>query len=83
MYSNGMDYRQKNKARRLDAAGVPLEHISHELRVKPDVIERYLGHINPSPEQDEYGPLPGSAQWDELSPGAKSGLTRKRNYLHA
>ena len=31
------------------------------------------------PSHDDFGPLKGSADWDELTPGERSKLTRARN----
>ena len=80
MLSSGIDYRQKNQARRMHQQGMTPLRISQALSCEPGVVERYLSSLDsPSPAgSDKFGPLPGSPEWNELSPGARSGLTRKQ-----
>ena len=81
MLSVGIDYRQKNTARRLHQAGVPALRIAQTLRCERGVVERYIGSLGtsePAGSSDKFGPLPDTPEWNELSPGARSGLTRKR-----
>ena len=81
MLSAGMDYRQKNRARRLYQGGATPVQISQALMCELGVITRYLTHIGEleaSSDSDQFGPLPGSTEWESLSRGARGGLTRKR-----
>ena len=72
------NYMRRNAARRLHQMGCTPEEINARTRVPVHMIETYIATLQPSEDSDRFGPLPGSPEWDELSPGARSGLTRKR-----
>ncbi len=81
--STGLNYSQKNRIKELFEVGNSPKLIAECMRYPRESVEAYCKFISgaqePKPEGDEFGPLPGSAGWDDLSAGAKSGLTRKRN----
>ena len=81
MLSAGLNYSQKNKVKRLAAAGLPVVEIARYVSCQQDVVQRLVDRLYPAAapgDSDKFGPLPGSPEWNELSPGARSGLTRKR-----
>ena len=83
MLAKGLSYRDKNQVRKMHAAGQSPLEISRAIRCEVDVIQRHIAFLGSSQKLvassgDKFGPLPGSPEWDKLSPGARSGLTRKR-----
>jgi len=81
MLSAGLNFAKKNKVLRLAKRGWSAEEIARyvqsELKPVQGLLDRMYSAAAPG-DSDRFGPLPGSPEWDELSPGARSGLTRKR-----
>ena len=85
--NHGLNYGQKNRIRRLAAQGEDPQRIAAHVKVAPHLVRNYLATQSaPEPakvdhpvDSDGFGPLPGSAEWELLTPGARGGLTKKRN----
>ena len=86
--SYGLNYGQKNRIRRLAEAGEDPQRIAQHLKCQPHLVRNYLATVGEARQvaavehpndSDGFGPLPGSAEWEKLSPGARGGLTKKRN----
>ena len=85
MIDHGLNWSQKNKIAKLAAEGYSPEAISRVTDISVRLVNNVI-NATPrfrSPINDSYGPLPGTPEWEELSSGAKSGLTRKRNSIKA
>lgn len=84
----GFTFSDKNRARRMHEYGKPVEEIATALRCTSDLVSRYLRTLNKgkaapvetAPKaEDEFGPLPDSKEWDELTPGQKGQISKRRN----
>ena len=89
----GLNYRQKNRAKRLKAEGLSIAQIAQKMKVTEGLLNRYFTTLSkpkpkavaatPAPaasgQEDEHGPLPGTAAWDQLAPGEKGAITKRRN----
>ena len=77
---HGLNFSQKAQIVRLHNAGESVRNIGARLNVSDRLVQNCIKAKCGTGDSDKYGPLPGSLEWDNLSPGAKSGLTRKRNH---
>lgn len=84
----GLNTAEKNRIRRMAEAGEDSMRIAAMCKCAPHLVMNYIASIGgvekdepvaQNPDYDGYGPLPGSAEWNNLSPQARGGLTRKRN----
>ena len=73
-----LNYVRRNEARRMHAMGCSPAEITARTQVPVHMIESYIATLQPPTNSDKFGPLPDTPEWNELSPGARSGLTRKR-----
>lgn len=87
----GFTFVDKNRVRRLHEAGKPIDQIAAALRCTTDLVSRYLrtqskGKAEPvvqetptAEDADEFGPLPDSKEWADLTPGQKGQISKRRN----
>ena len=85
----GMHYRQKNRARAARAAGHPIDKIAKAMKVDAKILRAFFRTEDnpkgavieeaPASSGDEFGPLPGSSEWDQLTPSEKGTITKRRN----
>jgi hypothetical protein len=84
----GLHNGEKNRIRRLTEQGLTPDRIASAMKVAPHLVHNYLATIGGESTvvddalpvgTDAFGPMPGSEDWERLSPQAKGALTRKRN----
>ena len=83
----GFNYADKNRVRRYLEANMPIQEIAGRMRATPEMVSTYARRLKapsvpaetPTGASDQFGPLPGSPEWDALTPGEKGGLTKRRN----
>ena len=80
MIDHGLNWSQQNRIKALISEGYEVTTISRLTNCSERLVRNCLGQANDqSTTADKYGPLRGSPEWESLSPGERSGLTRKRN----
>ena len=84
----GLNYPAKNRIRRMHEQSVPLQTIAAKVRCTPELVGRYIRTLTKPRDvepvedtggSDDFGPLPGTPDWAQLTPVQKGRISKARN----